>query len=273
METCLRVNLAWPVPEFYGFIEACLVAGRGWSRWCPQATDLGQQGVWTERQQRGSGRDQGWVPELESSSQARGWKPLEGSWQLLLTQLLPQGWSQVTAAPHQRCLWGNQPHPGSGHGHGALTCCWCCLCKSWNPHVVSADTPVLIKNPTRSAPHPSPLWEKRTVCYHKQTDQNRGKIKSELWGDSAGGSPAGREGSGMNLEVAGFHRRERHGLRWRRKGGKTVVRKMEVNWLSRKKVMTPWRICLKPPNHWGGEGLCWQGRSRAGLVCPHLCAP
>lgn len=37
--------------------------------------------------------------------------------------------------------------------------------------------------------------------------------------------------------------------------------------------MNPWRICLKPPNHWGGEGLCWQGRSRAVLVCPHMCTP
>lgn len=74
------------------------------------------------------------------------------------------------------------------------------------------------------------------------------KIKSELWGESTGGYPVVRMGSGMDLEVAGFCRMESSGLRGRRKGGKNMGRKLEINWLPRKKTVTPWRVCLKVPD-------------------------
>lgn len=75
------------------------------------------------------------------------------------------------------------------------------------------------------------------------------KIKSELWGESTGGYPVVRMGSEMDLEVAGFHRMESSGLRGRRKGDKNMGRKLEINRLPRKKAVTPWRVCLKVPDH------------------------
>ena len=93
---------------------------------------------------------------------------------------------------------------------------------------VSRHSCTHLKNPSHSAwvkaghPFLPPLPSgKRVVYYHRQTEKNKTKIKSELWGESAGGCSVGRKGSGTGLEVAGFRRRERSGLIGRRKGGKT----------------------------------------------------
>lgn len=117
----------------------------------------------------------------------------------------------------------------------------------------------------------SPLWKKKKRAVYCCRRSEKANQKSNL---SSGGShqcPVGRNGSGMNLEGAGFHRRERLGLRGRRKGGQTMGREVEIHWLCGKEAAAPWRICLKPPDHGSGEGKCWgAGPGGSAPVCPHL---
>lgn len=75
----------------------------------------------------------------------------------------------------------------------------------------------------------SPLWKKKKRAVYCCRRSEKANQKATL---SSGGShqcPVSRNGSGMDLEGAGFHRRERSGLRGRRKGGQTMGREVKIH--------------------------------------------